>query len=682
MAMLIPQMAHAQNEIPQTSNLKPRIDNGRQIYDAAQFAQYAPQTANDMIARIPGFNIVEANEGRGLGEASQNVLFNGQRISGKSNDARSVLGRTPASIVIRIEIADGATLNIPGLSGQVANIITKTSDITGNFTYRTQLRKTVSPQYFSVEAGIAGKLGKGDFTLGLKNGENSYRGGGTGTEIASNAAGNLLYINDRISRYSGDTPTLSGSYSRNSDAGSVFNTNIELYYSRERRVQTYARSAPGELDSFDLSTGKSDSRGFEASADYEFALGGGRLKLIGLQSLSRTPDINGFRRETADGTVTIASVFDQVYDEGESVARAEYRWKKGRADWQISAESAYNFLDVQSKLFALDDTGVLRPQSLNDASSRVAEKRGQLIVSYGRPLAKNLALQTQLGAEYSQISQTGTRGLTRQFVRPKGLVSVAWKASPRFDVSARLERKVGQLDFGDFVASVDLRDANNNAGNAELVPPQSWLASTELNRNLGPAGSVKIKLEREWTTDIVDQIPIGSDGEAPGNVGRATRWSAEANATLLLDPAGLSGMKFELSGYLGRGRIRDPLLGFFRPVNNARLHTYEINFRHDIPRSPFAYGVILESRRDAPSLRLDSSTEKYDNKPGLRAYVEHKNIFGLRARAALINILNNKEVYRQVFYIARRDGDGKIAEIRNGRQGSGIFARFSVSGTF
>ncbi len=663
-----------------SESLQPRTENDRQIYDAALFVRFSPQTAIDMIGRIPGFNITEASSDRGLGEATQNVLFNGQRISGKSNDARTVLGRTPASTVIRIEIADGATLNIPGLTGQVANVVTKTTGITGNFLYRSQIRKNVDPQYFSAEIGIAGKLGKGDFTLGLKNGENSYRGGGTGTESTSAADGTLLYTTARTNRFSGDRPALSGSYSRTSDAGNIFNSNLELSFNRERRVQTFDRTTPAATDIFDRATGKADERGLEISADYEFAVAGGRLKLIGFQSLKHTPATDTFRREYADGRSPEASIFDQLYGVGESVARAEYRWKAGATDWQISAEGAYNFLDVQSDLFVLNGAGSFQPEALDNASSRVAEKRGQVIGSYGRPVTKNITLQTQLGAEYSQISQTGANGLTRQFVRPKGSASLVWKASPKLDISARLERKVGQLDFGDFVASVDLRDANDNAGNAELVPPQSWLGAVELNRNLGPAGSLKLKLEQEWFTDVIDQVRVGSDGEAPGNLPSAKRWSAEANATLLLDPIGLKGMKFELSGYLQRGRLRDQLTRLFRPINSERRYTYEINFRHDIPRSNWAYGAILENQRNAPFLRLNFIGDKFNDGPDLRAYIENKNIFGLRGRIALVNITRNKEKYRQTFYSGLRTGTP--TSIRQGEAGSGTFLRFSVSGTF
>ncbi|HWH22842.1 MAG TPA: TonB-dependent receptor plug domain-containing protein, partial [Allosphingosinicella sp.] len=100
---------------------------GPQTYTAQDFVRYAPRTALDMLRQVPGFIIQGQSQERGLGQASGNVLINGQRISGKSNDAVTELGRIPAGSVVRIEIVDGATLNIAGLSGHVANVVAKAS---------------------------------------------------------------------------------------------------------------------------------------------------------------------------------------------------------------------------------------------------------------------------------------------------------------------------------------------------------------------------------------------------------------------------------------------------------------------------------------------------------------------------------------------------------------------------
>ena len=101
-------------------------------YTIDDFQQFAPRTALDMVQQIPGFSVSNNNDGqRGFGQAQENVLINGQRISSKSTSPREALARIPASNVEKIEIVEGADLDIPGLSGQVANITAKANGITG-----------------------------------------------------------------------------------------------------------------------------------------------------------------------------------------------------------------------------------------------------------------------------------------------------------------------------------------------------------------------------------------------------------------------------------------------------------------------------------------------------------------------------------------------------------------------
>jgi len=80
---------------------------GKKVFVPADFAQFAPRTALDMLNRVPGFSIKEEDEDRGLGEASGNVVIDGQRLSGKSNDVITELSRIPAANVERIEVVEG-----------------------------------------------------------------------------------------------------------------------------------------------------------------------------------------------------------------------------------------------------------------------------------------------------------------------------------------------------------------------------------------------------------------------------------------------------------------------------------------------------------------------------------------------------------------------------------------------
>ena len=85
------------------------------VYTPADFARFSPKNALDMLNQVPGFSVTNADQGRGLGEASVNVLINGERLALKSETIFDRLQKISADKVERIEIVDGASLKIPGL---------------------------------------------------------------------------------------------------------------------------------------------------------------------------------------------------------------------------------------------------------------------------------------------------------------------------------------------------------------------------------------------------------------------------------------------------------------------------------------------------------------------------------------------------------------------------------------
>lgn len=673
--------ADATPAITGTTTLQPRTENGRQIYEVAQFVRFAPQTALDMVNQIPGFQISQLSTDRGLGEASQNVLINGQRITGKSNDAQTALSRIAASSVLRLEIADAASLDVTGLNGQVVNVVTKPDTLQGNFAWRPQWRRRVDDFWINGEINLSGKLGAGDFTLGLSN-ANGFRGGGWGFENVYNEDGSLRFFRDSRGRFQGDRPKLAATYALKSRSGNIFNANGALEFNEFRGDRRFLRQEVGEADVNEVVLSREDEWNFELGADYEFGLGGGRLKLVGFHRFEHSPFRDIFRAEPTNGDPIFAQRFDQTIDEGESVARAEYRWKGGKADWQVSAEGAFNYLDSKSAYF---------PNSgpVETGAARVEEKRAQAILSYGRPLAKNLTLQATLGGEFSELGVTGPNGNARKYIRPKGSVSLAWKASPVLDISAKFQRKVLQLNFGDFISSVNVRNNNANAGNAFLVPPQSWLLNLEANRSLGKAGSIKAKLDLEAISDIVDQIPVdlpnqppgNLNGEAPGNLpGLAKRLRAEISGSFLLDALGIPGAKLDALFAYQTASLRDPLTGEMRPLSNRGHTGWNLDFRHDIPGSDWAYGAFAEDSSDYGFYRLNYYIREYRTGPMTGIFLEHKDIFGLKVRGQVFNLTGQTEGYDEIFYVDRRDGP--IDATTTGRNKYGLIWRLTVSGTF
>ena len=109
-----------------------------------------------------------------------------------------------------------------------------------------------------------------------------------------------------------------------------------------------------------------------------------------------------------------------------------------------------------------------------------------------RALTEALRLQVSLGAEYSELTQSGDNTNAREFTRPKGFVSLSWQADPKLKLTARLDREVGQLDFFDFVSSVNLNADNGNSGNSEIVPQQAWKWSLQAEKDFGAWGAATL----------------------------------------------------------------------------------------------------------------------------------------------------------------------------------------------
>ena len=138
-ALVAPVVAHAQVE---QTNTPPAAAADAKVFTPADFARFAPRTAYDMLVQVPGFTIRSADDTRGLGEASENVLINGQRSTDKSGGgAAAQLEKVPAADVVRIEIKEAASVGIAGLTGQVADVILKADrKAAGNFSWSPQLR--------------------------------------------------------------------------------------------------------------------------------------------------------------------------------------------------------------------------------------------------------------------------------------------------------------------------------------------------------------------------------------------------------------------------------------------------------------------------------------------------------------------------------------------------------------
>ncbi|MEE4316644.1 MAG: TonB-dependent receptor plug domain-containing protein [Erythrobacter sp.] len=653
----------------------------RSTFVPEDFVRFAPRSALDMARQVPGFAIREGDGARGLGQADINVLINGRRISGKSNGPLEALGRIPFEDVVRLELVDGASLDIGGLTGQVLNVVTESSGrISGQFRYSPQVRSFGTPaRLLNGSIALAGGGPNTDWTLALEN--DSQRRGNEGLEQVFDVTGALVATRDEKANFNSDRPSISGSFTRTAQNANILNLSGQVQGFLFRETEVSRQSLHGApVDRVRNLRRTEDEFNFELGADYQFALGPGRLKLIAYHRYEDSPTTSTVITTFADGSPAQGSVFVRDADEAETILRSEYTFAAAGGNIVAALEGVRNFLEIDSTLAVRDGNGVLQPVLLPGASDRVEEDRADAGLTYSRALGPQLQLQISAGGEYSRISQAGPLGLTRRFWRPKGFAAIDWKAGKALNLAGRIERVVGQLDFFDFIATVDLDQDREDVTNANLVPQQSWVYELEASWRLGALGNLNLRGFYEDITDIVDQIPIPGGGQAPGNIPSAKRLGVNGNATLLSDRFGWKGTRLDLGLALAGSEVSDPLLGFVRELSGNRLIDLSMNLRHDVTGTAWAFGAAGDWRDNAAAVRLDEISL---NNPGfafVSAFVENKDVAGMTLRATMGNLLGQRDRFSRTVFTDRAAGLVAFAEARDRKFGT-IFT-VDVEGSF
>lgn len=646
-ALAVPGLIYAQEaaEAPDTA--------GR-IFTPADFARFAPTNALDMLNQVPGFSVREDDQGRGLGQASTNVLINGERVASKSQGVFDQLSRVTADNVERIEIVDGATLQIPGLSGQVANVITRGGAISGRFQYRTMHRpKYAEPSWFGGELSVSGSTPQLEWSAAYNHGTGRGAAGGGGW--ITDGSGTVTEWRDILLQFEGEFPRLSSSLKWTSPGGAIANLNAS--YNRNQTdfsLDEDRRPVLGGGQFRDFDNG-SRGHGYEVGGDIDFKVGPGRLKLIGLDRSNNNESGQDSLQLFYDNSPTTGSRFAGESETGERIGRAEYRWDAWGGNWQLDTEAAFNRFDQASRLFSRTASGTYTEIPLPRASGAVTEDRYEMILTHGRTFGNGVSMQLGAGAENSELAQTGPGGLTREFWRPKGSLSLAWTPREGLDLSLKVARTVGQLSFGDFLASVSLQEGNANAGNAQLKPTLTWNTDLEIKKNLGTWGSTTLALYARLDDDYIDVIPLPGGGESPGNIDDAQLYGIKWTNTFNLDQIGWEGAKLNVNLTVEESELKDPLTGMTRSFSGHQDRQGNVSVRHDIPASSWAWGAGLEYSHVLPSYRMAEISKDYEGPAYTYAFVENKDVFGLTVNAQIFNLTDGRAIFHRTVYSGLRN---------------------------
>jgi len=658
-----------------------KIAGSKKVYVPADFARFAPRTAYDMLVQVPGFTIKSASSDRGLGQASENVLINGERIANKSGGAVDELQRTAASSVDRIEIVDASSLGIAGLAGQVANVVLKAEKKGGGqFEWRPGFRAHFAkPDFYRGNISWTDSKGPVDYTFSVK--DDTGRGALGGWVNIFDPAHSLTERRYQTIHNESNLVTFQTKFHYKGAHGSIGNLKLGYtpYWAPQHLFEDRFPVVGSPSHRSDIV--KLDGFYYDINADYDFKLGPGRLKLIGVRHLDHEPLIEKQIDSFIDGSPSTGILFTRNSHIGETIGRGEYGWKTGKNDWQVTFERAYNSLNQLGGLSILQPNGNFEPIDFPEGTGSVTEVRYESIVTFSRPLASNIDLQAAAGGEISWLDRVDDDQPARRFLRPKGSVIVGWRPAKDWDVSLKARRKVGQISFYDFLAQPKLSDDRANSGNPDLVPPQSWEFETEVSHELGPWGKTLLNGHYYIVSDIIDIIPLANHGEGIGNLPHATRWGLESTSTINFDPMGWHGAKIDVNVGFEKTRVKDPLTGEFRQISGVQTSWINLSLRHDIPHSPYAWGVEGNYGTYSGNWFLTQYSRTVEGPWFVDFYVEHKNVFGMTVQAVVGNIFNARHRRTRTVYEDWRN-TSPVAFYQTADQLIGPIFSFRVKGTF
>ncbi|HEY0649621.1 TonB-dependent receptor plug domain-containing protein [Phenylobacterium sp.] len=550
-------------------------------YPPAFFAARQPDTARDMIERLPGFLLESGSGARGFEGTAGNVLIDGQRPASKTDGLYDILGRISASKVARIEVIRGGG---PGIDMQgravVANVVLK-KDAAVRGHVQAEAQHAEDGRSFGGLNGQAsgGSDGRKWEVSGLwGRGFSGLVGPATGVTLAPSGVSRFTIESED----DGWIEQATGAYEV-SLAGGTLRLNGR-YYGNHLKFEEDSRDvATGAVRSTDQ-TYLDDER--EAGARFTRPLSSrATLELVALAQSDESTLTSG--QTSRDGEQRFR--LDRETQEIIGRAVVKFSWNPALS-LEAGGEAAHNRLDSQTA-FAVDGTDV----SLPGADVVVEEDRGELFGKASWRVSPRLSLDGSIRYERSTVTSDGDVRLEKTLSYLKPRLVGTWSPDEANQLRVRVEREVGQLNFNDFVAQASLNtDTGVTAGNVDLEPERAWVVEAAFERRFWGRGSVILTARRFFVSGVVDRGPVFTSGgvfDRPTNIGDGRKDILRMDLTLPLDKTGLKGA--QLKGYVVKrwSRVDDPTTGERRQISNLRHMEWEAHFTQDLPAWNLTWGV-------------------------------------------------------------------------------------------
>lgn len=656
------------------------IEDGVQSYPRAYFEQYHPQTALDMIDRLPGFTLDAGEDLRGFGAGAGNVLINGERPSSKTGGIEDALSRVPADAVTRIDLIRGSA-GASETAGQaiVANVIRTTTS--GSSRWEAQLKRAAHGR-INAEAELSLSRSFGAWETSTELDAMINRQPLDGTRISRDAAGALSLIEFESRPGTVRRITISAEAKRDA-AGGVLTLNgrfnPETFYTETERFGFDGGMLDGAPEArrfiiFDRSLIQA-----EFGADWSRPLANDwSVKLLSLSSFDNRDIEQGVFSERPVGAETSNSRSVTSQNSFETVLRAVAgRSGEGRLKPEFGAEFAYNRLDSALSLRVEDASGISNI-ALPAANVLVEELRGEIFANVIWKATNKLSVETGVGAELSEITVSGDADSTQSFFFVKPFATLIYDPRPGIQLRLGARRTVGQLDFRDFAASESAASNRVTAGNPELGPDQTTRLSFSTDLRSDTRGALNVEVFHEWRSDVLEHIVLPSGGQGTANAGSARVWGVKTNGSLPLSPV-IPGGLIEVEAEFLDSTFADPITGERRVVSSIDSPNIFAQFRQDLIEHRVAWGFSYRAQTDSLFFFADEESFAGDGRRWA-VFAETTRIPGVKTNLEFAGI------GKQNFFRNRRFFDPDRSGIFTGSQNisreRGMQVTLTMSGRF
>jgi outer membrane receptor protein involved in Fe transport len=588
-------------------------DRGVLSYPASYFADQRPNTAYDMIGRLPGFTFNDGASARGFAGTAGNVLIDGQRPTSKSDDLQSILQRIPASDVDHIEVIRGGAPGID-MHGQtvVANVVRKQQASTE---WILDLSDNIFQDGHTVPSASL------NFTE--HNGASTFEASATRYAGFDDSVGWGFHQTTDVQtgKVTRQTAHTTGQGSGGAFTGAatvpwldgVFKANLALQDSPFYSTATYFSDKGNRYITDD-----SVNRNAELGLHWNGHFGRWEDETLALERLGFSKDVNASSQPGDD------EIFSSSSMTNESILRDTLRYPWSDAlSFEGGGEIAYNSLKGLSS-FVLNGQSVALP----DARAHVEERRGEVFAQGTWRVSKDFMFEAGARAEYSIISERSDTTVSRSFFYPKPRAVLTWTPDKDSQLRLRYERVVGQLDFNNFVATGNLGGSGVTAGNSDLRPDQRSQYEISYERHFWEKGAFVVTFMHEQIKDVVDLVPVQApDGtlfDAPGNIGDGRNEQINTTLTLPLDRIGIANGLLKITNIWNLTSVRDPVTHQDRVISGQRPQDIEVNFSQDIESLKSTWGLFYYNCWDEYYYRLAETQHRKTVPPYIEVFWEYK----------------------------------------------------------